>query len=315
MHVRAALLALVASLVASHLGAQAPECAAFSGSAGRVCTAAVDATRAFHPLLGVLISGGNPVLGSGGPLGGAGHVSVTARANALEVALPRLSYDGSTSTVPRGQEVFAPAPLVEVAVGVYGGLPSGLLAVDLLGSAQLVPAGVFDDFRVDPDARHVGDVALGLGLGARIGLLRETAGLPAVSVSVMRRDLPTITYGDVGTGDQFQYAVNLRATNLRLVAGKRLAALDLAVGLGWDRYAGDALIQADASAGAPGVPVDLSNSRVLAFADLGVGLGLARLVAEGGYLGGRDQELTTDFEDLDTTGGTFFAGLGLRIGL
>jgi hypothetical protein len=275
----------------------------------------VDATRAFHPLLGVLISGGNPVLGSGGPLGGAGHVSVTARANALEVALPRLSYDGSTSTVPRGQEVFAPAPLVEVAVGVYGGLPSGLLAVDLLGSAQLVPAGVFDDFRVDPDARHVGDVALGLGLGARIGLLRETAGLPAVSVSVMRRDLPTITYGDVGTGDQFQYAVNLRATNLRLVAGKRLAALDLAVGLGWDRYAGDALIQADASAGAPGVPVDLSNSRVLAFADLGVGLGLARLVAEGGYLGGRDQELTTDFEDLDTTGGTFFAGLGLRIGL
>ena len=278
----------------------------------------MDATRAVHPLLGILISGGNPVLGSGGPLGGPGHFSVTARVNAVEVVLPRLSYDGSSTTVPRGQEVYAPAPLLEAAAGVYGGLPAGLLAIDVLGSAQLVPAGVFDDFRVDPDARRIGDVALGLGIGARVGVLRETGALPGVSASIMRRDLPTITYGDITAGDEFQYAVNLRATNLRLVASKQFTALSVAAGLGWDKYTGDALIAVADNVipgGAADVPVELDNSRVSVFANLGLGLGLVRLVAEGGYLGGRDQDLTTDFEDLDTTQGKFFAGLGLRVGL
>jgi hypothetical protein len=38
-----------------------------------------------------------------------------------------------------------------------------------------------------------------------------------------------------------------------------------------------------------------------------------RLTAEVGYQGGKDQELTTEFEDFDTTKGKFFAGLGLRV--
>jgi hypothetical protein len=302
----------VGALLTTEARAQSIECAAFVGDAARVCTAAVDATRAFHPLLGVIVSGGNPVLGTGGPLG-AGQVALTARANAVQVSLPRLSYDGSSSTVPRGREVFAPAPVVEAAVGVYGGLPSGLLAIAALGSVQLVPAGVFDDFRVDPDARHIGDVALGLGIGARVGLLREIGALPGVSVSVMRRDLPTMTYGDVTAGDEFQYAVNLHATSLRLAAGKQLTAVALAGGLGWSKYTGDARIELNAAA-APG-RVALSSSRWLAFLDAGLGLGLVGLVAEGGYQFGTDEHLTTDFEDFDTTDGTFFAGLGLRVGL
>lgn len=318
MRTAPATFALALTLAASSLHAQAPECAAYSGNGRRVCTAAVDATRAFHPLLGVLISGGNPVLGTGSPLGGAGHFSVTARVNGVEVVLPRLSYDGSGATVPRGQKVFAPAPLVEAAVGVYGGLPSGLLAIDALGSAQLVPAGVFDDFRVDPGARHIGDVALGLGFGVRVGILKETGPLPGISVSVMRRDLPTIAYGNLAAGDRFQYAVDLRATNLRLVASKQVAVLDLAAGLGWDKYTGDALIRVGTGTGplggAPDVPIELSNSRASAFVDVGLSLSLVRLVVEGGYLAGKDQKLSTDFEGLDTTRGKFFAGLGLRAG-
>lgn len=310
--------ALAVSLGASSLHAQADECAAFGGDAARVCSAAVDASRAFHPLLGVVVSGGNPVLGSAGPLGGPGHFSITGRVNGVGVVLPRLSYDGSSATVPRGQKVFAPAPQVEAAAGVYGGLPSGLLAIDALGSAQLLPAAVFDDFSVAPDARHLGDVALGLGFGVRVGILKETGALPGLSVSVMRRDLPTITYGDLAAGDQFQYAVDLRATNLRLVASKQLAAFGLAAGLGWDKYSGDALIQVGDGTGplggTPDVPVELSTSRALAFVNAGFSVALVRLVAEGGYLAGKDQRLSTDFEDFDTTKGKLFAGLGLRVG-
>jgi hypothetical protein len=297
----------------------AAECAAYAGAAGRVCTAAVDATRAIHPFLGILISGGNPLLGSGSALGGLGRFSVTARVNAVEVTLPRLSYDGSSPTVPRGQKVFAPAPVVEAAVGLYGGLPSGALAVDALASASLLPTGEFDDFRVDPQARRLGQVALGLGFGARVGILREAGPLPGISASIMRRDVPTITYGDLAGGDEFQYSVDLRALNLRLVASKRLAFLDAAAGLGWDRYTGDALIRVRqgtvSAAAAPDVPIELRNSRVLAFLNAGVELALLKLVAEVGYQGGRDQSLTTSFQDFDPAKGKLFAGLGLRLGL
>jgi hypothetical protein len=296
----------------------AAECAAYAGAAGRVCTAAVDATRAIHPFLGILISGGNPLLGSGSALGGLGRFSVTARVNAVEVTLPRLSYDGSSPTVPRGQKVFAPAPVVEAAVGLYGGLPSGALAVDALASASLLPTGEFDDFRVDPQARRLGQVALGLGFGARVGILREAGPLPGISASIMRRDVPTITYGDLAGGDEFQYSVDLRALNLRLVASKRLAFLDAAAGLGWDRYTGDALIrvrQGTLPGTAADVPIELRNSRVLAFLNAGVELALLKLVAEVGYQGGRDQSLTTSFQDFDPAKGKLFAGLGLRLGL
>jgi hypothetical protein len=312
-------LALALSLTVSRAHAQASECAASSGDVARVCSAAVDATRAFHPLLGVLVSGGNPVLGTASPLGGLGHFSVTTRVNGVGVVLPRLSYDGSTATVPRGRKVFAPAPQVEAAVGIYGGLPSGLLAIDVLGSAQLLPADVFDDFRVADDARRIGDVALGFGLGARVGILKETGPLPGVSLSVMRRELPTLTYGDIAAGDRFQYAVDLRATNLRLVASKQMAIFDLAAGLGWDKYTGHALVRLDAGGGAGGgtaaVPIKLSNSRASAFVNAGFNVSVVRLVAEGGYLAGKDQKLSTDFEGFDTTKGKFFAGLGLRAGL
>ena len=43
-------------------------------------------------------------------------------------------------------------------------------------------------------------------------------------------------------------------------------------------------------------------------------LSVVRLTGELGYQGGKDQKLSTDFEDFDTTKGKLFAGLGLRVG-
>jgi hypothetical protein len=194
---------------------------------------------------------------------------------------------------------------------------SGLLAVDLLGSAQLLPTDQIDNMTVDAGARKIGDIALGLGYGARIGLLREMGPLPAVSVSVMRRDIPQISYGDVSGGDRYSYGVDLHATNLRLVASKKLLVFDMAGGLGWDKYTGDAVIRfRDPVSGLtqPPVPVELENTRVLGFLNAGMSLSVMRLTAEVGYQGGKDQNLTTEFEDFDTTKGKFFAGLGLRVG-
>jgi hypothetical protein len=297
--------------------AQNSQCAGYSSRTQRICNAAIDGTRALHPMAGLLVSGGNPVLGTAGGLGGLGRFSVTARANAVDVVFPDVGYDGSASTVPSSDKVFAPAPLLEVAAGIYPGLPSGLLSVDVLGSAQLLPTDQIDHLAVDQGARRIGDVALGLGYGVRIGLIRENGPFPAVSVSVMRRDIPRLSYGDLSAGDQYRYGVDLHATNLRVVAGKQLASLALAVGLGWDRYTGDAVIQfrdPNTLLLQPEIPLDLKSSRVLAFLDAGLNLSAITLVGEVGYQGGKNQKLSTNFEDFDTAKGKFFAGLGLRVG-
>ncbi|HEX7338041.1 MAG TPA: hypothetical protein VF252_12610 [Gemmatimonadales bacterium] len=315
---RAALLAgLLVLAVASPALAQNSECSAYASNARRVCDAAVDGTRAFHPLLGVLVSGGNPTIGTANPLGGLGHFSLTLRANAVQLVLPDLGYTGSSATVPAGDKLFAPAPLVEGALGVYRGIGNGLLAVDFLGSAQLLPANQIDNLSVDAGARRIGDIALGLGYGARIGILKEMGPLPAVSFSVMRRDIPEIAYGDVPAGDRFGYAVDLHATNLRLIASKHLMVLDLAAGLGWDKYTGDAVISFRdpiTSVPQPDILLELNNSRVLGFLNAGISMSVVKLTGEVGYQAGKDQNLTTDFEDFDTTKGKLFAGLGLRVG-
>jgi hypothetical protein len=309
------LAGLSAVALVSPLLAQTPECSAYSGNSGLVCAAAVDGTRAFHPILGMLVSGGNPTIGSAATLGGVGHASLTLRANASNVVLPDLDYTGSSSTVP-GDEVLVPAPMIEGALGLYKGMSGGLFAVDLLGSALLLPTEQLKNFNVDPDARRVGSIAVGLGYGARVGLMRGTGPLPNISLSAMRRDVPTLIYGDVASGDTYGYTMDLHATNLRLIASKQVAVLDLAAGLGWDKYTGNAIIQFRdpiTSTLQPNVPADLNSSRVLGFLNAGLSVSMLRLTGEVGYQGGKDQNLSTDFENFDTTQGKFFAGLGLRV--
>ena len=246
----APLLAVLPLFLPALLPAQNSQCSPYASSTRRVCDAAIDGTRAFHPVAGLLVSGGNPVLGTANTLGGLGHFAVTARVNAVNVVFPDVGYDGSSTTVPSSEKLFAPALL------------------------------------------------------------------PAVSVSLMRRDIPRLSYGDLAVGDQYRYAVNLHATNLRLVASKQLALLGVAGGLGWDKYTGDATIQFRDPATStiePAIPLDLSQSRALAFVDLALDLSAVKLAGEAGYQFGKDQGISTDFEDFDDTSGKFFAGLGLRL--
>src|SRR5205823_13019178 len=81
------LLAIM--LGASSLAAQGdPQCALPDPNATEAGNTAVDAIRAFHPHAGMIVSGGNPGLGTAGSLGGIGHFSITARVHGTEAALP-----------------------------------------------------------------------------------------------------------------------------------------------------------------------------------------------------------------------------------
>ena len=309
---------LIALLGASAvpLAAQNSQCASYSGNDANICNAALDGTEVFHPVAGLLVSGGNPVLGSVGTLGGFGHFALTARVNATELKTPDLNYDGSGgTTVAQHDKIFAPAPLVEAAIGVFGGVgPMHFLGIDALGSAQLLPTTQISGLTIDKGARKIGSIALGLGYGARVGVIQGKAIVPSVTVSVMRRDIPRITYGDVTSGDNYSYSIDLHATNLRAVAGYHLALLNVGAGLGWDKYTGTANIAFVPTVG-PAQSIKgfkLDNSRTMAFLTAGLDLPIVKIGAEAGYQFGKDQKLQTTFAGNDPSKNRLFAGAGIR---
>ena len=277
-----------------------------------ICNAAIDGADIFHPVAGLLVSGGNPVLGSSKGLGGFGHLSLTARLNATRVRTPDLGFDGSGTTVPQADKALAFAPLVEVALGVFQGV-NGFLSIDLLGSAQLIPTDKIDNFSVDKNARKIGDVALGLGYGARVGVLPGKAIIPSVVVSVMRRDIPRLTYGNTSGGDNYSFGVDLHATNLRAVAGYDLGLFSVGAGLGWDKHTGEARIsfQNQNVPGTISVKSDLDNTRTMAFLNAGLDFSFLRIGAEAGYQFGKDKNYRTAFSGNDASDSRLFGGAGL----
>jgi hypothetical protein len=280
-----------------------------------ICNAAVDGAAVFHPVAGLLVSGGNPVLGSFKGLGGLGHFRLTARMNATRLRTPDLNYRGTGgTTVPEADKIFAPAPLVEAAIGVFPGM-NGLLSIDVLGSAQLIPTTAVKNLTVAKGARKIGDIALGLGYGLRVGVLPGKAVVPSVTVSVMRRDIPRITYGNTTGGDTYSYGLDLHATNLRAVAGYKLTLFTVGAGLGWDKYTGDARV-AFKNQAAPGttlnVKTDLDNSRTMAFLNAGLDFPVVKIVAEAGYQFGKDQKLKTTFTGNDPSDSRLFVGAGVQ---
>jgi hypothetical protein len=298
--------------VALPVAAQEPQCQSVNAQAQAACNTMVDATKAFHPLAGMIVSGGNPVLGAAGTLGGFGHVSAALRVNAIKASLPNPD-SAAQNPVPSSFDGYFPAPVIEAAVGLYGGQGGGLLSIDGLASAVLLPTSRVQDMSVDPGAPKIGDIALGLGYGVRIGLLRGSFPIPSVSVSVMKRHVPRVQFGDVTGNDPADFATDLNATNWRVVAGMRVLFADVAAGLGVDHYTSAARIRFQDVTGPRTVNIDLANTREVLFANAGLSMGLAKLVVELGYQTGTDQSFATTFSDFEPKAGHVFWGAGLRL--
>ena len=303
------------TVVAVPVAAQEPQCQNVNAQAQAACNTMVDATKAFHPLAGMIVSGGNPVLGTAGTLGGFGHVSATVRVNAIKASLPNPD-SAAQSPVPSSFNGYFPAPVFEAAVGLYGGQGGGLLSIDGLASAVLLPASRVRGMSVDPGAPKVGDVALGIGYGARIGLLKGSFPIPSVSVSVMKRHVPRVQFGKVTGlpgGDPADFSTDFDATNWRAVAGTRVLFADVAAGLGIDHYKSAATIHYFDGVTVHPVTLALANTREVLFADAGLTMGPVKFVAELGYQTGTDQSFATTFSDFDPKAGHVFWGTGLRI--
>src|SRR6266581_2113868 len=302
------------------LAAQDPQCAMPLPEATAACNTAVDGVRAFYPLAGMIVSGGNPVLGTARALGGFGHVALTARVNAIKAALPDPTASNQ-SPVPSSFNGAVPAPMVEGAVGLLKGMGGGLLAVDLLGSALILPTGI-DNLTVDSNATHISDAALGLGFGARVGVLKGAFPIPSVSVSWMHRSLPRLRYGTLGptfgSGDQFEFTMDLDADSYRAVAGWKLVLVDLAAGIGVDRYKSEntniRFHDGSTLTSVRTVVINPTNTRALVFVNGGLSLAVLKLVGEIGLQAGKDQAFATQFSGFDPKAAHAFGGIGIRFG-
>jgi len=315
---RGVLILLIAGALpgSTPLAAQYARCTSVIPSPGtQGCQVAVDAARAFQPLAGIVISGGATLLG-GGTLG-TGHFSITTRVNAVGASIP----DANSSTATSIRSIYSgliPAPIVEAGVGVWRRL-------DLFGSTLLLPTGLVSGLTVGPNAPHLGNVALGLGLGARFTVLQQPAlPLPSVTISVARRWMPEIRYGDppdTSQPNRYQFSANLQATNARIQAGWRLGLWDAGVGLGLDHYHSHIRASGQNTGfGIGGVamwdtgPFDVATTRAVVFLNSDVRLERLQIVGEAGYVGGTSQTFTTNFADFDPKAGHLFGGLGLRFG-
>jgi hypothetical protein len=262
-----------------------------------------------------LVSGGNPVPGTARALGKFGKFRLAGRIGLVQVTIPDASFDGSTDTVPADTRLLVPMPRVDLDVGIFSRkLPVGTASVDLLGSAVVVPVGRSSRYRLDENARRIGDLAFGLGFGLRAAMAMG-GNKPTVSLSVMKRDMPAIIFGDLSRGDRLSASTTLSAINARLLVGGQLGPFEVTGGGGVDLIKGKGRVAFvdPVSAADSTITLDLSTMRINTLLNAALDLGLVTVWGEGGFLVGKDEGVLTSFERMDPTGGQFYGGLGAAI--
>ncbi len=267
------------------------------GNAADVCRKAEDLFRFLVPQVGVALAGGNPLPGEGGTLGGGGKRAVSLRIIGVDGRLPKnsvpLNLTGAAVASDFGAaRTVLPLPALDAAIGLTSGIPLGLTNIggtDLLVGATILPSVSQGAFSLQ--SKGTGGVAVSYGV--RVGALQESSLVPGLSVSYMRRKLPTTDLVYTPGNDTLRIAnTSVHANSIRIVASKRLLLFGFAAGVGRDDIEGRSDVSAivnDVVAGAPqrvsiSAPFLLEKvSRNNAFVNVSLSLLLTRLVAEVGW--------------------------------
>lgn len=328
------LVAACVGSMALPLGAQQPDAQCAPGTSvtnvnyytSDACQKAIDLFKYMAPQLGISLTGGNALLGTGGTVGGLGHFRLEARANGLWGSVPQVQNSNvqpqagpyvSSRYSTKSQVLGLPA--VNAEIGLFKGLNLGITRVG--GIDALVTASYVPDVNASGVSVTTTGSNLKFGGGARIGLLEEGLLWPGVGFTYMRRDLPTINV--VGSVPTPPGTTSLRVDNLdestrawRLVASKNLLLLDVAAGVGQDKYESSADVSATVNfAGAQGsrAPVKMSQTltRTNYFADLTLNLLVLKLIGEIGMVKGGTINTYNTF-DKKPDASRLFGSVGLR---
>jgi hypothetical protein len=281
------------------------------------CNSIVEAMQITQPRVALAIAGGNPVPGAsstlGMRLGSVPRLSFGARVTMVRLELPPMTASNSTQEV--NERVLGAN--FDASIGIYSGLSvaptvGGVGSIDLV--AGLGRVGLPDE---DGFTRNV----VSWGIGARLGILRESFTAPGVSVTAMYRGLSDIEYADGSTGARgpyFELSGN-RMLSLRGVVGKRLLAFGTMAGVGYDRVTSDVTFGTDfTSTGASVFREDgFRTSRTTAFGSVQYTLLILSIVGEAGWQLGGD-EFTAPLpsgQSSMTEKKAFFGSIALRLSI
>lgn len=302
----ASLVVTCLAVLAASASAQsslAAGCGSPTSSQATACHLAVQLADIVPARASLAASGGNPTIGTastlGIKLGSMPPISLGGRVSFARADVPTASGGSAT-----GEDITALFLGADARVGLYSGLSpfatvGGLGSVDLMASLGVVklPGDRFDS-------------PVSWGLGARLGILRESFTAPGLSVSGMYRKLGGMTIDDVTELD------GSSTWSLRFAIGKRLTPVGLTAGVGWDRTSTDATV-AIPQPGSP--PLQASgevggDGRFNAFADVSYTLVVLTVAAEVGWQGGGGATGVSGVSDHVGKGG-LFGGLIFRLTL
>jgi hypothetical protein len=308
-----AVVAILGALTADVLPAQdrtrIQERCAQGASSPLACQEGALAAEALLGGVGLALSGGSELPGSPSTLGR--RYGTSPRwAFSGRVGLVQFDLPGLTAEDPaRARNVWVPTLQGQVAAGVFDGFRlaptvGGFLSLDLVatGGVALLPGGEGFD-----------GAAPALGYGVRVGLLRESFSLPAVTFAVTRRHVAGFRFrGDGEPGVEIE---GLTVTSYRTTVGKEFVALGLLAGLGWDRASGDGVVRPP-GAGLVGTTFeDVGAGRFLIFGALTRTWLIVQGTVEAGFASGWDDRPTGSppAGAYDPTAGSFFGGLAFRL--
>ncbi len=303
--------------------AVAPACA--EATSQDACQKTADIFALMAPQLGALVAGGNPTPGQAGPIGGFGHFSLGLRANGMRADVP----DPRLLTVQHGAAVrgeiatrsqWVALPVVDANIGVFRGFPVGMTFVgglDLLLTGSWLSGFGGDGVRVELPGSN-----FRLGLGARLGLLRETVSLPSLDLTMSRNQLPTLSISSVtDRGDTLSLTnARVRSNSWRLIAGKSYRPMAVAAGFGQDRYRSGAAVETflfetdGPSAKTSPQALDQRLTRSNVFANVALNAAPMRLVGEIGRAWGGSLQTFNDLQDARADAPRFYGSLAVRIG-
>jgi hypothetical protein len=322
----AALVLAASSASAQGIDSRCPATTNAQTISQDACQKAIDLFAYLAPQLATSIAGGNATLGMAGSLGGLGHFSAGVRVNAVQGSLPQfqdiqLRTDGAHNSPPIDTKTqLFPMPTAELAIGIFKGLPLAITnvgGVDLLVSAAYLP-----EFNSSGVSVKVPNGSLKLGYGARVGILQESLLVPGVSVSYVRRDLPTVNIS-ANSGSDSLYVNNfdLKTTAWRVVASKGLLLFGFAAGIGQDKYESSTDVSAHVAArtltpAANAGPVSLAQNitRTNVFADLSMNLLLFKLTGEIGQVSGGTINTYNTFSGKQAADSRVYGSVGARFG-
>lgn len=316
-------LALAPILPTSGLAAQedpagiASTCGEAGSSAHSACLQAALGLEAARGAVGLAAAGGSdlPATNStvGKRIGAAPRWALTLRAGLTRAPFPGGGAGGGPGDDPgllTDETTTALSLRGDLAFGLFDGFSiaptvGGILSLDLLGEAGLVALSGDDGFDDD---------VTGWGVGARLGVVRESFGVPGITVTLTRRWLGDSSFTTGSPGADRSGDFETTVTSLRGVVGKDFFALGILAGVGWDRYEGDASLTAALPGEAPALSVDaddLTSERVLVFGSLSYNFLILQLSAEGGWAEGFDSPAPSG--SFDPSDGSLFGAVAFRL--